>query len=185
MRVSSRSTGDAHDHRVGGHRAHDHGIGPDAAVVPDGDRAEHLGAGADHHAVADRGVTLAPLEARATEGHALIEGHVATDVRRLADDHAGGMVDEQPASELGAGMDVHPGQNPGHRRPDPGQEPEAVVPQPVVDAVGPHRVHPRVAEGDLERGPGGRVALTCRLQVASQGGQHGQSLRPANSAVER
>ena len=42
----------------------------------------------------DARVTLHPLEARATEGDTLINGHVVTDLGRLADHNAAGVVDE-------------------------------------------------------------------------------------------
>src|SRR5664280_1971431 len=131
------------------------------------------------------------LEAGAAQGHALIEGHVHADLGGLADDHAGGVVDEQAGPQGGCGVDIHPGERLGHSGGHPGGEGVPAPPKRVADAVGPDGVHARVAQSDLEGRACGRVAVACRLEVAAQCGQHrrsapaGQSLRPANRAVER
>ena len=45
-------------------------------------------------------------EAQRPERHALIELHVVADLARLADHHAGAVVDEKMLADLGARMDV-------------------------------------------------------------------------------
>ena len=53
--------GHADDDRVGRYGLDHDGVGADAAVAADRDRAEDLGAGADGHPVADGGVALAAV----------------------------------------------------------------------------------------------------------------------------
>ena len=76
--------------------------------------ADHLGARADHDVVADGGVALLPLEARATQGHALEDAHVPADLGGLADDDAHAVIDEEPGAQHGGGMDLDTGQETGH-----------------------------------------------------------------------
>src|SRR4051812_24141615 len=63
--------------------------------VSDIDRPQKFGAGADGHVVVDCRVPFAALEARASQGHTLIERHPVADLSRLADHHAGAVVDEE------------------------------------------------------------------------------------------
>ncbi len=71
---------------LGGTGCSHHGIGAHAAVVADGDGAEDLGPGPDDHAIADRRVALLVRETRTPECHSLVDRHVVTDHRGLADD---------------------------------------------------------------------------------------------------
>ena len=63
----------------------------------------------DDYPAAEGGVPLALLERDAAEGDALVQGHVVPDDGGLPDDDAGGMVDEEPLPDGGAGMDVAAG----------------------------------------------------------------------------
>ncbi len=105
--------GDADDHRSWRHGLDHDGVGAYLAVVPDGDRAEHLGAGADDHPVSDRGVAFALVQAGAAERDALVDRDVGADVRGFADHHAGRVIDEYAGGQRGGGMDVYPGEHAG------------------------------------------------------------------------
>src|SRR5512135_3241873 len=85
--------------RTGGHILHHHRIGADLRAVADVDRAKHLRARADHHAVAYGGMALAMLPGSAAQGHAVIHGHVVADLGRLADHHAHAVVDEEAPAD--------------------------------------------------------------------------------------
>src|SRR5215831_15004237 len=98
--------GDAHDNRVFRHLPHYHRARADAASRADGEGADDLGARSHHHVVGEGGMTLLPLVAGATEGHPLKQAHVPPDLRRLANDHAHAVVDEEPGAQLGRGMDL-------------------------------------------------------------------------------
>src|SRR5216684_9189162 len=91
--------GHADDDRVGRHRPDYDGVGANAAVMTDRDRAEHLGAGPDGHPVAHGRMSLAALQPVTAESDAMVERHVGADLGGLPDDHSGAMVDEQPRTE--------------------------------------------------------------------------------------
>src|SRR5713101_7196448 len=95
--------GHADDDRVGRHRPDYDGVGANAAVMTDRDRAEHLGAGPDGHPVAHGRMSLAALQPVTAESDAMVERHVGADLGGLPDDHSGAMVDEQPRTEDRAG----------------------------------------------------------------------------------
>ena len=73
--------------------------GGDARAMADFDVAEDLRPCADQHAVADLGMAIAGLLAGAAEGDALQDRHVVLDHRRLADDQAGGVVEEDALAD--------------------------------------------------------------------------------------
>ena len=62
---------------------------------------------ADHDVVAERRVALAAVLARAAERDALIEQAVVADLRGLADDDAGAVVDDEPSADLGGRVDLN------------------------------------------------------------------------------
>src|SRR3954447_6924026 len=104
-----------HPHRVAGiadhggprrHVLYDDRVGADLGVLADRDRTQELRPGANRDVVAEGRVALAALEAGATQGHPLVEGHPGADPRRLADHHAGAVVDEEFLADLGGGVDL-------------------------------------------------------------------------------
>ena len=108
-----RVPGVADDGRARRHVLDDDRVGADLGPVADRDRAEQLRAGADRDVVADRRVALAALETGAAEGHPLVERHPVADLRRLADHHAGAVVDEELVADPRRGMDLDPGDGAG------------------------------------------------------------------------
>jgi len=87
-----------------------HGSGTDTHVVTDGDVTEDGGTASDDHVVAQGWVPLALVERDSPQGDSLEQGHVVADDRRLSDDHAGGMVDEEPLPDRRTGVYVASGQ---------------------------------------------------------------------------
>ena len=83
---------------------------PMRGAASDGDGPEDLRAGTDDDAVLQRGMTLAGRPRRAAEGDAVVERHVLADLGGLADDDAGAVIDEEPPSDAGAGMNIDVGQ---------------------------------------------------------------------------
>ena len=131
-------------------------------------RADDLGARAHHDVVAERGMPLLALEAGAAERHALEQGHVLADLRRLADHDAHAVVDEEAAARGGPpgwiSMPVTKRATCDTKRAS--VEP-APPPEPVADPVEGQRVDARIAEHDLERRARGRIALAARCGCRS------------------
>ena len=74
---------------------------------------EDLGARADHHAAAERGMALALVPRRAAERDAVIERAIVADLGRFADDDAHAVVDEHPPADGGARVDLDAGRRSG------------------------------------------------------------------------
>lgn len=94
----------------------DEGVaGYDGAFPDDRIAAQDAGSRVDGDVVFDGRMAFGALELltraqrEGAEGHALVNLDVVPDDRRLADDHAGGVVDEEVFPDLGAGVDVHAG----------------------------------------------------------------------------
>ena len=155
-----------------GHVLHHHGIGPDASPLAHLNGAEHLGAGAYHHVVAQGGMALALLPGGPAQGDAVIERAVVPDLGGLADDHAHAVIDEETATDARSRMDLDAGQPARQMRIEPRQPLEAMGPQPVAEAVEQHRVHPRIGGEDLEAGAGRRIAVEYAADVFSDTLEH-------------
>src|SRR6266568_1361373 len=80
--------------------------GTEPAVTADRDGAEHSRACADQHPVLDRRVAFALLDAGSSQGHPLIQGHIVANLRRLTDDHAHTVVNEQAPADARTRMDL-------------------------------------------------------------------------------
>ena len=74
--------------------------------MADLDIAEDLGTGADEHAVADLGVTVTAGLAGAAQRHGVQDRDVVLDHRRLANDEAGGVVEEDALADAGGRVDI-------------------------------------------------------------------------------
>ncbi len=127
--------GNADDGRIGRHVGEDDRARADAGVFAYGDVAQDVGVVADEDAVAEGGVALAVALAGAAERDALVEGDVAADDGGFADDHAGGVIDEEPPAEQRAGMDIDAGEEAGDLREHAGRRRSLCAPERVGDAV--------------------------------------------------
>ena len=123
---------------------HHHRIRTDAGAGPNGDGAQHLGAGAHDHVVLECGVALARIPTGAAKGDLVVERDVLADLGRLADDHAHAVVDEETTADAGARVDLDAGQKAGELGVHPGQPGQTMVPQPMTDAMRPQGLQPRI-----------------------------------------
>ena len=158
------AAGDADHRRVVRDMVDHHRSGADLDVIADADVAEHLGAGADHHAVAEGGMALAALAAGAAQRHALVEQHVVADLGGFADHHAGAVVDEEAAADGGAGVDLDLGEEAADLRNHARQQRHAPAVKPVGQAVRQDGVKARDSRG-RSRGhswPPGLPGRWCR-----------------------
>ena len=151
--------------RVRGHGLGDERVAADDGVcADDGLAAEDGRAGVDRGVVADGGVALAGhgmavARAERAERHALIELDVVADDRRLADDDAGAVVDEEILADLRTGVDVNAGRAVGVLAHDARDERNLALIELVRHAVDEDRVQAGVGEDDLLLAAGGGVAV--------------------------
>ena len=126
-------------------------------------------------------MSLAALKPGAAERHPLVERHSVADLGRLADHHAGAVVDEELVADPGRGMDLHPGYRPAgvrdrHRHPrHPG------VVERVREAVREDRLDAGPVHEDLGRANAARggVAVPRRRNVrADLAGDASQGAEP-------
>ena len=102
---------------------------------------------------------LALLLARTPQSHTLIQSHIFTHDGGLADHDTHAVINEQSASDFCSGMNFDSGQKPRDlRQPSRGKQ-EAMIPQPVVDAIEPDGMQSRIAEVDFQPGLGRGVAF--------------------------
>ena len=82
-------------------------------MISDANISEDLGAGPDNNTIPQRGVPFAALSARSAKGHSLINRHVFSCNRRLADHDPHAVIDKEPGPKPGTGMDFDARQKPG------------------------------------------------------------------------
>jgi hypothetical protein len=106
-------------------------------------------------------VTLAPREAGAAQGHALVDRHVVAHLGRLTDHDPHPMIDEQPPPDPGSRMDLHPRHRCRTERNDSRQQRHTGRKQRMRNAVSQERLHPSIRQEHLHppHAPRGRVAL--------------------------
>ena len=160
--------GHAHGGGVGGDLAEYHRVGGDAGVVPHLEGAQHLGPGGHHHVVAQGGVALALVLAGAAQGDPVVDQAVVADLRRLADDNAHAVVDDEPAADPGAGVDLNAGPEPAPLAHQPGNEEQPVPVEEVGQPVVQRGMHPRIEQENLQPAPGRRVPGLIGPQGLSQ-----------------
>ena len=149
-------------------------IATDRRAAPDGDAAEDRRTGIDDDVVLDDRVAwvalaqfaaVADLKAPRSKGHRLVEAHVAADDRRLADDDACAVIDEESLADLSARVDVDAGLGMGDLGDDPRQKRR---PEPVEfmrQTVAHHRRDARKAKDDLVDAVRRRIELESRAHV--------------------
>jgi len=157
--------------------------------------AEDHRPGVDHAVVLDCGVALEVAEQPAllvldeagpAQGHSLVDPYPVADDGRLADDHAGGVVDEEVLSDGRPGVDVAAGDRVGVLGEHPGQERYFEYLQFVGQPEDGHRPQPGVAENDLFQVLGRRVAVVGCLDIArQQAAQFGNLAQDGNGHVRR
>ena len=110
------------DHRgVGRHVGHDDRAGADAwRCSPTVMAPMSLAPAPTTTLFPSVGWRFVALGAGAAQGHALVEVAVVADLRRLADDDAHAVVDEEALADLGAGVDLDAGEEAADVRDEPG-----------------------------------------------------------------
>ena len=109
-----------------------------------------------------------PCGRHGAERHALIELHAVTDDGRLADDHAGAVVDGEILADGRAGIDVDARLRVGILRHDARDHRHFLKIQLVRDAVDEDGKHPGVGQNDLLPARGRGVAVVVGGQVLEQ-----------------
>ena len=163
------------------HRLHHHRARGDARAMADLDIAENFRAGADQHAAADLRMAVLVLLAGAAERHAVQDRDVVLDHRGLADDEAGGVIEEDAAADLGGGIDVGLEHRRGAALQVIGKILAALVVEPVRQAMGLDRVEALEVEQRIDEARRRGIAVVDRHQSARNALPISGSSRSASS----
>ena len=145
-----------------------HGTGCDPRAMTHLDIPEDFGSGADEHAVADLGMTVAALLAGAAERHVLEHRHVVLDHSGRADNETCCVVEEDAATDPGCRMNIgleH------FRRPALEIKREILpvpAPQPMREPMGLDGVEAFEIQQRLERPGAGGIAIHDRADVGAK-----------------
>src|SRR5271156_1493288 len=126
--------------RILGHASQHDRTRTDPAVPSNRNVAENFRSSTDYDLILNGRMSLATLLASATERDALIQSHIVAHDRSLANNHSQAMINEQPPANFGSRMYFYAGQEARHLRQPARKQIETMVPEPVIDAVEPHRV---------------------------------------------
>jgi hypothetical protein len=145
-------------------------------VISDGDIAEDLRPRPYHYVVAERRVPLPLFLAGATERNALVEQAIVSDDGGFADDDAHPVIDEEPAPDLSARVNLDAGHQPRYLADDARRQRHARIVQTMGDAVQKDRVKAGVTEKDLQHAPGGRILPEYCFDLFPNGAEHRYSI---------
>ena len=113
-------------------------------------------------------MALAALLARAAEGDALIDDDALFHFRRLADDDAHAVVDEDAWGDLRGGVNLDARQKLCKLRRPAREKTQVHLIEAVCKAVPRERVHARIGEPDLKLVACGGVVALRRLDILPQ-----------------
>ena len=159
----------SNDGGIGGDILEHNRIGADLHIVANRDPAENLGSGPDDHMIAKRGVALPTFLPRPSKRHALEEGHVISDLCRLADDHTHPMIDEEAGTDLGRGMDFNAREHTSYLRNSPRNKRHVVGLQPMGHAVGQQGMKAGIGQHDFKPAGRSRISVEHGLEVLFDG----------------
>ena len=151
------------------HVLDDNRAATDLRIVVNGDTAKNGCIHANHNVIAERGMALAALFARAAERDTLIQRDVIADFARFADDHAHGVVDEETTADFRSRVNFHARHETSELARNARQAFQAVVPQPMLNDVAPTSMQARIREPNDEFALRGRIETLNVVHVFSDG----------------
>src|SRR5210317_2392456 len=117
-------------------------------------------------------MTLDLVPGHATESHPVVNGDIVANFSRFTNDHTHTMIDEKFLADLCAGMDLDAGKETPQMRCKPAKKIKFVCPEPVCDAIKPHRMQSGVTEENLHYTACGRVPVENRINIFSNFVKH-------------
>ena len=125
----------------------------------DGYGSQNRGSEPDNHEILDGRVSLPLAQTGAPETHALIDHHIVSDDRRLADHDPHSMVNETTGTDGGTRMDLDPGEETRDRPDHACGQAKAAHPERMREPMPPESMNPRIKEQDFQNRPGGGIPL--------------------------
>ena len=178
-RVSTgcRPGGDANHGGAGGNVLQDDRIGADPRPLANRNRAQHLGARANHDIIFECRVAFAWRPCDAAECDAVVKRHIIADHGGLADHHTHAVVDEKAPPDGRARMYFDASEHPPHVRDKAPEQTHAMAPQPICQAKKPQRVKARITEKNLDARTHSRVAAKYTIHIFFNALEHNGTRR--------
>ena len=110
QRMANHPARDTDHRRPFRHFLGNHRIGADLGILVHRKRPQHLGSRTNHHTVFQGRVALALAPAGATQGNAVIQGHVITDFCGFTDHHTHAVIDKETTANFGTGVNFNTGE---------------------------------------------------------------------------
>ena len=139
--------------------------GGDPAAMADLDIAQHLGPCTDQNAIADFRMAVFLFLAGATQRDRMQHRHIVPDHGGFTDHDRMGVVNHDPAPDLGRRMNVDSENLRNAHLHEIGQIAFAMLPQPMPDPIGLHRLIPLEKQDWLQEPVAGRIAFIHRHQI--------------------
>ena len=112
------------------------------------------------------------VQRRAAQGHALVDGAIITDVRRLTDHHTHAVVDKNSPAHDRAGMNFDTGEEARELR-NPAAGPfEIGQPEPMCKPMPSKRMHAGIQRQNFERRACGGIAFQHHRDIFPQSSKH-------------
>ena len=99
----------------------------------------------------------------------MVERHVITNDRRLADHHTKTVVNDKSLADFGAGMDFNSSHNAPNMGQEPGNQKYALLPQPVAQTVSYKCVKSRIAKYNLQCAARCGVSFEITVDIFAKG----------------
>src|ERR1044071_5396790 len=147
------------------HCGYDHRTRSDSAVVTDRDRSQHRCTRTDNDPILDRRMALFFPQARPTQGHALIDRHIVSDLGRFADNDSHAMIDEESTANLGPRMDLDPGKKAADIAHEPRDSFEPTEPRGIGHSIKKQRMKAWIRKKNFPDIPRRRIAVEYHLDV--------------------
>ena len=103
----------------------------------------------------------------------MVKRDIVTDDSGFTDHHAHAMVDEKPAADGGARMNLDTGQHARQMCREAAQPAKAVPPEPMGDTMQDQGVNARIAGQNLPERAYCRIAVKDRTNILTQIPEHG------------
>lgn len=139
----------------------------DFCVVSHCHGTQHRCTGSDQNAVADRRVALGLRSRGPTQSYVVVHQHVIANFGGFTDDDPSTVVDEEPTSDGGSGMNLDIGEKTSELAERAGRESQGwvLVPHPVGNAVPPDCMDSGIEQGYFQAGARCWILFQGRIQI--------------------
>ena len=141
-------------------------------IVSDNNISQDLGSGPNDDVISDRRMPLPLFLTGAAERDVLIDENAVSDFRGFTDNYAHPVVNEKPATDPGAWMDLDSSEETADLGDDARQKRDSGPIQPVCETVGKNRMKSGIAKYDLKHTFSRRIFMKNRFDLFPNDAEH-------------